>query len=161
MLLHLLILFTVLPVVELAILIKIGKAISLGPTLGIIVLTGVVGAALARHQGIRTLGRIQRDLAAGAMPTGPMVDGLLILIAGAVLITPGVITDALGFALLVPFVRRRIRRWLRRYFEKRIMVIRPPGEPAAGSGPFDDDRFIDVDAEEVPPPSSNGDDPAK
>ena len=161
MLPHLLILFTVLPVVELAILIEIGKAISLGPTLGIIILTGVVGAALARHQGIRTLGRIQSDLAAGAIPTGPMVDGLLILIAGAVLITPGVITDTLGFALLVPFVRRRIRRWLRRYFERRIIVVRPPGAPTAGSRPLDQDRFIDVDAEEVPPSSSAGDDSVK
>jgi UPF0716 protein FxsA len=147
---YLVILFTVLPVVELVILIRIGQAISVGPTLGIIILTGVVGAALAKHQGLRTLARIQRDLAAGEMPTGAMVDGMLILVAGAVLITPGVITDALGFCLLIPFVRARIRRSLRRYFEHRIVVIQSGARPRTDSHGTD---FIDVEAEDVTPPS--------
>lgn len=149
MFIYLLIFFTALPVLELAILIEIGRAISLGPTLGIILLTGVVGAALAKHQGLRTLGRIQRGLAAGEMPTGAMVDGLLILVAGALLITPGVITDAAGFSLLIPFVRRQVRRALRRHFEKRIVVIHRTdsrGGPPPGEG------FIDVEAEDVTPP---------
>jgi UPF0716 protein FxsA len=152
MFIYLLILFTALPVLELAILIEIGRAISLGPTLGIILFTGVVGAALAKHQGLRTLGRIQAGLAAGEMPTGAMVDGLLILVAGAMLITPGVITDAMGFCLLIPFVQRHIRRALRRYFAKRIVVLHP-GDPS-GRQPAGED-FIDVEAEDVTPPDEH------
>jgi UPF0716 protein FxsA len=152
MFIYLVILFTALPVLELAILIEIGKAISIGPTLAIILLTGVIGAALAKHQGLRTLGRIQAGLAAGEMPTGAMVDGLLILVAGAVLITPGVMTDAVGFLLLIPFVRRRLRRAVRRYFEKRIVVIHP-GDVHSGRPPNDD--FIDVEAEDVTPPDED------
>jgi UPF0716 protein FxsA len=152
MFLYLLILFTAVPIVELALLIRIGRVISVGPTIGLVVLTGMVGATLARHQGIRTLARIQTELAGGRMPTGPMVDGLLILVAGLLLITPGILTDGVGFALLIPPARRRIRRRLADSFARRVTIIPPGPFSPPGTAPRDDGRFIDVEATEVPPP---------
>ena len=81
-----------------------------------------VGAALARHQGLRTLARINTELSAGRMPTAELADGLLILLAGAVLLTPGFLTDALGLLLLIPLFRRVFKGVLTRYFKARIVV---------------------------------------
>ncbi len=142
---RLLLLFTVLPVVELALLIRIGRAIDVGPTIALVVLTGVAGAALARHQGLRTLRRIQDDLARGLMPATELLDGLMILLAGAVLVTPGVITDAVGFALLIPPIRALIRKRVAEHFRKRIVIM--PG--ATDSAPAAQDEFIDVEARVV------------
>ncbi|MHC4064737.1 MAG: FxsA family protein [Planctomycetota bacterium] len=145
MFVRLLLLFTVLPLVELALLIRIGQAIEVGPTVGLVILTGLVGAALARHQGLRTLRRIQQNLAQGVVPTTELVNGLLILVAGLVLVTPGVITDAVGFALLVPPARNLIRRRLVEYFKKRAVITyrSPDSAPPANEG------FIDVEAQSV------------
>ena len=153
---YLLILFTAVPIVELALLIRIGRAISVGPTIALVLLTGMLGAALARHQGIRALGRIQAELAGGRMPTGPMVDGLLILIAGLLLIAPGVLTDAVGFVLLIPPARRLIRRRLAGYFARRVTIIHPGPFSPPGAAPHGDGRFIDVEATEVSPPDDDG-----
>ena len=142
---RLLLLFTVLPVVELALLIRIGRAIDVGPTIALVVLTGVAGAALARHQGLRTLRRSQDDLARGLMPATELLNGLMILLAGAVLVTPGVITDAVGFALLIPPVRALIRKRVAKHFKKRIVMMHGPtgfAQPAQ-------DEFIDVEARVV------------
>ncbi len=140
-------LFTILPVLELALLIKIGRAIAVGPTIGLVIVTGVVGAALAKHQGLRTLRRIQEDLAQGRMPTTELVNGLMILVAGAVLITPGIITDAFGFALLIPPIRALLRRRVVTYFKKHAVVtFQSSVGPAAG-----DDGFIDVEAQSSSP----------
>jgi UPF0716 protein FxsA len=138
----LLLLFTVLPVVELMLLIEIGRAIDVGPTIALVLLTGAVGAALARHQGLRTLRRIREDLAQGVMPAAELVNGLMILLAGAALVTPGVITDAVGFALLIPPVRALVRRRLAERFERRITVLHPPTAGPTGG----EQDFIDVEA---------------
>jgi len=151
---YLLILFIVVPMVELTLLIRIGRAISIGPTLALVVLTGLVGAAVARHQGIRTLGRIQAELAAGRIPTGQMVDGLLILLAGLLLILPGVLTDAAGFALLIPPVRRLIRRR-----HRRVTIMHPGPFSSPGAAPPGGSHFIDVEATEVPPLGDDRRDP--
>jgi len=82
--------------------------------------TGVVGAALARHQGLATLARLQTDLAQGRLPAEPIVEGALILVAAAVLLTPGVLTDAAGFLLLVPPFRRLMIRIATRRFERAV-----------------------------------------
>jgi UPF0716 protein FxsA len=150
-------LFTLVPLVELVILIRIGQAISLGPTLAIIILTGVVGATLAKHQGLRTLSNIQTELTQGRVPTADLVDGLMILVAGALLITPGVLTDAVGFVLLVPLSRRILRKRLRRYFEQRVIIIHPPDTGSAPPGYTEPDAFIDVEAKEVTPPTDRDD----
>jgi len=117
---RLLVLFTVVPIVELLLLVELGRHVGLAPTLALVLGTGILGAALARWQGLATLRRIQADMEAGRVPTGPLVDGLLILVAGAVLLTPGLLTDLLGFALLVPAIRQLVRRRLSRAFRTRM-----------------------------------------
>ena len=116
----LLMLFIVLPMLELAVLLKLHALMGLFDTLAIVVLTGILGASLARAQGLLVLGQIQRDLAEGRMPAPRIMDGVMILIAGALLITPGLITDAAGFLLLVPFVRHAIRRGLQGRIERQF-----------------------------------------
>lgn len=115
-----LLLFVVLPVVELGLLLKVGEWIGLGNTIALIVLTGVVGASLARREGVRVLANIQRDLAEGRMPAPYILDGLMILVAGVLLVTPGLMTDVTGFLLLVPVTRRVVKEWLRRMLERRL-----------------------------------------
>lgn len=108
--LRLLLLFTVVPLVELFLLVKIGTVIGVGPTVVIVLCTGVLGAWLARWQGLGVVRRISEDMAKGQLPTDALIDGLLILIAGAVLLTPGLITDAFGFLLLIPQGRAIVRK---------------------------------------------------
>ncbi|MCU0304052.1 MAG: FxsA family protein [Thermoanaerobaculales bacterium] len=122
MLARLLLLFTVVPLVELALLVQLGRVIGLAPTVAIVLLTGITGAALARWQGLATLRRVQAELAEGRMPAGALVDGLLILVAGAMLLTPGLITDAAGFVLLIPPSRAALRRALVEAFRRRLRV---------------------------------------
>ena len=114
---HLLVLFIAVPVVELALLIEIGQRVGTVGTIGLIMGTGIVGAALARQQGISTLARLRADLDAGRWPAEPIVDGVLILVAAAVLITPGVLTDLAGFLCLVPACRQLLKRYLHQRFE--------------------------------------------
>lgn len=122
MFVRLLLLFTVVPLVELALLIKLGNLIGLWPTILIVIATGVLGAALARSQGTRTVGAIRAELAQGRAPTESLINGLLILVGGVVLLTPGLLTDLLGFSLLVPFTRnwfkKELRGRLRRYADR-------------------------------------------
>ena len=120
MFLRLLLLFTVVPIVELGLLIQVGRVIGLAPTIAIVLLTGIAGAALARWQGLVTLRRVQTEMAEGRVPTGPLVDGLLILVAGGVLLTPGFLTDALGFLLLIPPTRTAVRKALVESFRLRM-----------------------------------------
>ena len=126
MFLRLLLLFTFVPLVELYLLIRIGRVIGVVPTIAIVVVTGTLGAALARRQGLGVLRRLQEDLAGGRLPTDALMDGLLILVAGAMLLTPGLITDAAGFLLLVPAGRKVVRRALSAAFARRL-VVRDPG----------------------------------
>jgi UPF0716 protein FxsA len=122
---RLLLLFTVVPLVELLLLIKIGGLIGVTPTVAIVLATGVLGAWLTRLEGLKTLRGIREDLARGRMPADRLVDGLLILVAGAVLLTPGLLTDAFGFFLLVPPGRRVIRLALVKAFHARVGGIEP------------------------------------
>ena len=117
---RLLALFVLLPLVELALLIQVGQAIGLLWTLVIVVLTGVLGASLARRQGLRAWLAIRAELQQGRMPGNALLDGLLILIGGVVLLTPGILTDLAGFALLVPATRNALKRSLRRRLERAI-----------------------------------------
>ncbi len=114
----LVILFVGLPLVELAILIKLGTLIGVVPTISIVFLTGILGAALARSQGIRVWIGIQNELQSGRIPAEGLLDGMLVLIGGVVLLTPGIITDMFGFFLLIPWSRLWLKRWLRKKFEQ-------------------------------------------
>ncbi len=119
---RLLFLFIAVPAVELVLLIKLGGLIGVLPTVGIIVLTGAVGATLARWQGLSVIRQLQREVAQGQLPAGALFDGLVILIAGALLITPGFLTDIVGFLSLVPGVRAALRRALRGRIERSIQT---------------------------------------
>lgn len=110
----LLILFTVVPVVELWVLIRIGAVIGAIPTVLIVIGTGLAGAHLAREQGFSVWARIHQELAMGRIPTDAMIDGLLVFAAAVTLITPGFITDIFGFLLLIPATRAPVRRFLSR-----------------------------------------------
>ncbi len=125
MFLRLLLLFTIVPLLELFLLVKLGTVIGIGPTVLIVLCTGVLGAWLARQQGLGVLRRLSEDMAGGRLPTDALIDGLLILIAGAVLLTPGLITDALGFLLLVPQGRAVVRKIAAARFAQRVDVGDP------------------------------------
>ena len=113
---RLILLFTVLPLVELSLLLRIGEWLGAGATIALVITTGVVGAWLARREGVRTWGRVQADVAAGRMPGEELLHALLVFIAGVVLVTPGVITDMAGLLLLIRPAREvvagRIRKRL-------------------------------------------------
>ena len=120
MIFKLFLLFTLIPIIELMILIDLGTSIGLAPTLGVVILTGALGAWAARTQGFYALSRIQAEMAAGRLPGAEMVEGAMVLVGGVLLLTPGLLTDAAGFALMVPAVRAAARGWLMRKFEKMI-----------------------------------------
>lgn len=140
----LLLLFVGLPALELWLLIEIGSRIGSLETIGLIILTGIVGASLARQQGLRVLGEVQRRVAAGDMPADSLVDGIMILMASALLVTPGVLTDAFGFLCLVPGFRawvkaEIVRRFERAVAEKRVHVQFSQGthDPSSSGSPFE------------------------
>lgn len=120
MFLRLFLLFTLVPLVELALLIRIGGLIGAGPTLGLVLVTGAAGAWLARREGLRSWLAVQREMGAGRVPGVELVHGMIILLAGALLVTPGVLTDAVGFALLARPVRRRVIAKLRDRFTRQV-----------------------------------------
>lgn len=120
MLSRLILIFVTVPLVELALLLQVGQWIGAGPTVALVVVTGLAGAALARQQGLRAYMAVQRELAAGRLPGGALLDGVSILAGGALLLTPGILTDALGFGLIVPRSRRWIQARFRRVVERRV-----------------------------------------
>jgi len=130
---RLLVLFICIPLIELMLLIQIGRLVGLGPTIALVVLTGFLGASLARQQGFRVWAKIQSELHAGRMPAGDLVDGLLILVGGIVLITPGLLTDLCGFALMIPSVRR----WVKARVEKRFRIVSDRYRPGPGGDVID------------------------
>ncbi len=117
---RLLLLFVVLPAVELALLIELGNRFGTLHTLALIVITGVVGASLARGQGLAVVRQIQNEVDEGRLPAHSLVDGVIILLAAALLVTPGVLTDAFGFLCLVPSFRGLVKRVLWRRLERAV-----------------------------------------
>ncbi len=138
MVFYLFLLFTLLPIVELTILIRIGQATAWWAPVVLVILTGAAGAALARWQGLRVYRRIRDDARAGRMPADALVDGLLILLAGILLVTPGVVTDLVGIAFLIPpirsLVKRGVKSWIRRNVEVRAAGLNV-GFRQYGEGP--------------------------
>ncbi len=119
---QLLLLFTLVPLVELVLLIKLGELTGVWATIGLVILTGVIGASLARREGLKTWRRLEVSMRQGVSPGDDLIDALLILIAGAVLITPGLLTDLFGFGLLIPPLRKWVRNRLARHFHSRIVI---------------------------------------
>ena len=114
---RLLLLFTIVPLTELYLLLRVGSVLGVGLTILLVVGTGVVGAYLARLEGWRTLRQMQDNLHNGIAPTGELIDAALILGAGLLLITPGIVTDMVGFSLLLPLTRAALKRAIRRRLE--------------------------------------------
>lgn len=120
MLLKLFLAFTLIPFSELYLLIKIGSYLGAFNTILVVIVTGLLGAYLAKLQGIRTMMRVRESLNRGELPAEEMLDALLIFVAGIVLITPGFITDLAGIGILVPKIRYSFKRWLRKKFDRWI-----------------------------------------
>ena len=120
MFIRLFLLFTVVPLIELAILMKLGNIFGLLHTIGLVIITGIIGAFLARDQGLKVIRELQGSLSQGKAPTDPIIEGILVLISAALLVTPGVLTDIIGFVLVIPYTRRIIRDLLKEYFKRKI-----------------------------------------
>ncbi|MDW7711366.1 MAG: FxsA family protein [Deferrisomatales bacterium] len=125
---RLVLLFTVVPALEIYLLVRVGSAVGALNTVLLIVATGVVGAHYARLQGFQVIGRLQESLREGRPPGEEIVDGALLLVGGALLLTPGFLTDGLGFSLIFPATRTRWKllfvEWLRRKVERGEIVVR-------------------------------------
>lgn len=131
----LLIAFIAVPIIEIAVFIEVGGWIGLWPTIGIVILTAVIGTGLLRQQGISILFRIQENLQANKLPVRELFDGVCLVIAGAFLLTPGFVTDSLGFALFVPPIRQSIAGWLGQKIVARADVRFHPGQGGPQTGP--------------------------
>ncbi len=156
----LILIFVGVPILEIAVFIQAGDIFGLWPTLAAVVVTAVVGAALLRAQGLAALGRARRQLDRGQIPIAEVITGVCLLVGGALLLTPGFVTDTVGFLLLIPPVRQFIGRWamgaLVRSPNSRVWVdgeeiVTPRHDPATAP-----DNVIDVEYTEI----SDPDDPA-
>lgn len=115
---RLLLLFIVLPTAELWLLFQVGDLVGLWPTLALILLTGILGSVLAKREGVSTWQRLQGKLKSGGLPGTELLDGVIILVAGALLVTPGVMTDFVGFLGLIPPTRALIRKQITTRFQQ-------------------------------------------
>ena len=121
---HLLfLLFIAVPLVEIYLLLEIGGVIGAVPTIGLVVLTAVAGAGLVRAQGFSTILQVRRSMEAGEIPAVAIIEGIFLLVAGALLLTPGFLTDAIGFGCLIPPLRRAL---IVRFIETRVIRSRDP-----------------------------------
>jgi UPF0716 protein FxsA len=148
-------LFLAIPLVEIALFITVGGLIGLWPTLGIVVLTAVIGTFLVRREGARALADLRGAMERLGDPSEPLAHGAAILFAGALLLTPGFFTDAIGFLLLIPPVRAALFGWLRRRIT--VQDFRYGTRPAAPDDPFDphprrDPGVIDGDWQDAEDP---------
>ncbi len=164
MALVLVLLFIVVPIVELYVLVQIGQAIGYLPTIGLLVLDSVLGAMLMRAQGRAAWTRLQRALAAGRIPGREVIDAALVIFGGALLLTPGFLSDILGLILLLPPTRALVRRVLVARFGGRLVASATAGAQSRMGGMFTfqtggrgrprsvGDDVVDGTAHDVPPP---------
>lgn len=150
----LLIAFIAVPIIEIAVFIEVGGLIGLWPTIGVVILTAVIGTALLRQQGISILFRIQENLQANKLPVRELFDGVCLVLAGAFLLTPGFVTDSVGFALFIPPVRQTIAGWIGQKIVARGNVhfhANPQSGPQGGPRPGypGRDGVIDGEYEDV------------
>ncbi|QQA42771.1 FxsA family protein [Pelagovum pacificum] len=146
--------FIAVPLIEIALFIQVGGLIGLWPTLGVVIVTAIVGTWLVRSQGAAELGRLRRSINDLNDPTEPLAHGAMILVSGALLLTPGFFTDTVGFLLLVPAVRQAALRWVKsRVTVQNFTYQDRPAGP--GGRPRPRDTVVDVDYEDVTPDQSN------
>jgi UPF0716 protein FxsA len=152
----LIVLFIVVPIAELYVIIQVGQAIGIWPTLALLLADALLGSFLLKHQGRDAWRRFNEALAQRRFPGREVVDGLLIVVGGTLLLAPGFLTDIVGLLLLIPPTRAIVRGVLRRFTIGRFMVVGMPGGGSFGGGSRPDaerpprDYDFDATAEEVP-----------
>lgn len=129
-------LFAVIPVIEIAILVKVGTIIGALPTILLVIATAAIGAYLVRLEGLSIMTRIQKNRSEGIFPAEELMDGALVLVAGAVLLTPGLITDCLGFLLVFPPTRRFFKGFASSFVKGRMVIGKPGGSTSGFGGGF-------------------------
>lgn len=152
------------PIIEIALFIKVGGLIGLWPTIAIVILTAILGATLLRAQGFAAMAKLQASLEQGGDPRGPLAHGVMILVAGLLMLTPGFFTDTIGFLLLIPPVRQALIGWAAPRMAARIVTVgrgRPGASPHDGrrpGGPGHSGGPIDVEYEDITdgPPRPGG-----
>ena len=140
----LLLLFVLVPLVELWLLLQVGAVVGAGPTLGLVILTGVVGASLARREGLRTMQQMMDVTSRGEVPHAHLLHAMAIFLGGALLLTPGILTDVLGFSLLIPQTRALLEAYIMRWFQRKV---------ASGAIRVQTHRMDPTDYGSPPPPS--------
>lgn len=151
----LLLMFLAIPILEIALFIQVGGLIGLWPTLGLVILTAVLGLSLMRAQGLNALNRLQARVAAGEDPSGPIADAAMILVAGVLLLIPGFFTDALGVVLLIPAARAALlRRAGGRLRTRSFVFTRAASRPSRRPG--DDTIEGDYEVLDDVPPAQRG-----
>jgi UPF0716 protein FxsA len=160
----LVVLFIVVPIIELWVIIQVGQAIGIVPTLVLLLADALLGSLLLRHQGRGAWRRFNEALAARRFPAREVADGLMIAVGGTLLLAPGFVTDAFGLVLLIPPTRAVVRRLLSAVLARRFLIVglgvpegrRPGGPPPGGSAPPGAARDYDIEgtAEEI-----DGEDP--
>lgn len=133
-------LFLIVPLIEVVILIQVGRAIGAGYTVIVIIGTAALGAALLRWQGLATLARVRLSMDQGRLPATELIEGLLLLIAGALLLTPGFFTDALGFLALLPGLRKFVAEALLTGFIQRRVQPRRDGQGEIIEGQYREEK---------------------
>lgn len=136
--------FITVPLIEIGLFIQVGEQIGLWPTIFVVVVTAVIGTALLRHQGLSALNRLQQTLAAGEPPLAPVFDGFCLLAAGALLLTPGFFTDAVGFLLFMPPLRAALRAFLSSRIQVASVQSSGGARHAGGSSDIIDGEWQDV-----------------
>lgn len=162
-----LIAFILVPIIEIAVFIEVGSQIGLWPTIGIVVLTAIIGTGLLRQQGLSVLFRIQENLQANKIPVRELFDGICLVIAGALLLTPGFVTDAVGFLLFVAPLRRSLANYVGQRFVQKANVrfhqqgpaSHPDMQSNTNAGPVIDGEFEEIDLTGEPKDNSEADKP--
>jgi len=137
--------FLAVPLIEIGLFIQVGGAIGLWPTLGIVILTAIIGTSLVRSQGIMALSNLRNSFSRLDDPTEHLAHGAMILLAGALLLTPGFFTDGIGFALLVPPVRKAVFNYLRKHVHIQKFNIGGTGQARPQDRDVIDGEFHELD----------------
>lgn len=145
-------LFVILPLVELTLLLILGSMTHWTVSLALVIVTGLAGSFLLHRQGIKTFYKIRDDMLAGRMPTDSLLDGMLMLTAGALLLTPGMVTDVVAMLLLIPPSRNLIKSWIVRWFKAKFAVTVALGSQVETAAATAAGKVVDsytVESEEV------------
>ena len=127
-------LFLIIPLIEITILIEIGKVVGAAYTIALVIGTAALGAALLRNQGVATLAKVQNNMNQGNLPATELIEGLMLLIAGALLLTPGFFTDVFGFLVLIPALRHRVAQtFLASFIQSQINIRQRHAEQSGGN----------------------------